>query len=684
MKKNYKLLAALLLLVNIASAQYYYLPFVGAGTNPGGVNNDNEYPVGGGLTTGWTSIHPGSAATPAWSTIATIPFTFSFNGAPVTQYKVSTSGVLTFTTGAVSVPAYGAIALPSSNVPDNSICVLGVRGTGANDNIVTKVFGSAPNRQLWVFFSSYSTAVLNAWTYWSIVLEETSNNVYIVDQRHSGSMNVSAGIQINSTNAISVFGSPALGATATTDFTPSDNSYYQFVQGTQAASQAKMKKVIVNPYIIVPGSTFVEGEVINLGANNITNMDIKYESNGTVYTSTLTGLNILSGATYQFIHNTPLNVSTAAPYPLKVWVDVVADADHTDDTLSTLVTGLAFQTTKRVLIEEGTGTWCGWCPRGAVYTEQIDTVHAGTAIVVAVHNADPMTNTAYDAGMNALISGYPSGAVDRKDVDVDPTDFGASYAERINDISPADVAVSAFFNSTNRQVDVVVSATFAAELTNEFRLSAILVEDDVTGTTAGYNQTNYYSFQSQNIPLVGAGHNWQTEPSSVPAASMVYEFVGREVLGGFDGQFGSIPATVTSNSTYSYTFTTTIPATWDENEMRVIGVLHDVSTGHILNVNRGAYGITTSIEPVVSDKFSMVLYPNPATDFAQLEINLVNSGNYSVEIFDMLGQVTFNQSYSALSGKNIINVPVSDLKAGVYMVKVNVGGSVLNSRLVVN
>ncbi len=293
-----------------------------------------------------------------------------------------------------------------------------------------------------------------------------------------------------------------------------------------------------------------------------------------------------------------------------------------------------------------------------------------------------MTNTAYDAGMNALISGYPSGAVDRKDVDVDPTDFGASYGERINDISPADVAVSAFFNSTNRQVDVVVSATFAAELTNEFRLSAILVEDDVTGTTAGYNKP-ITLLPVTNIPLVGAGHNCQLT-LLLPAASMVYEFVGREVLGGFDGQFGSIPATVTSNSTYSYTFTTTIPATWDENEMRVIGVLHDVTTGHILNVNRGSYGITTSVEPVSTDKFSMVLYPNPATDFAQLEINLVNSGNYSVEIFDMLGQVTFNQSYSALSGKNIINLPVSDLKAGVYMVKVNVGGSVLNSRLVVN
>ncbi len=681
--KIYKILVAVLFMVNGAYAQYYYLPFVGAGTNPGSLNTDDEYPVGGGLTSGWTSIHAGSAATAAWSSVATIPFTFNFNGALVSQFKVSTSGVLTFTTGAVTVPAYGAVALPNANVPDNSICVLGVRGTGSNDNIVTKVFGSAPNRQLWVFFSSYSTAA-GGWTYWSIVLEETTDNIYIVDQRHSAAMNVSAGIQINGTTAIAISGSPSLSSTATSDPSPADNSYYKFIFGTQAAVQAKMNEVIVNPYVIVPGSTFIEGEILNLGANTITAMDIKYESAGTTFTTSLSGLNILSGASYQYIHNTPLAVNNSAPYPLKVWVDVSGDADHTDDTLNTLVTGLSFQTTKRVLIEEGTGTWCGWCPRGAVYTEQIDTVHPGTAIVVAVHNADPMTNAAYDAGMNALISGYPSGAVDRKDVDVDPTDFGLSYNERINDVSPADVAVSAYFNAANRQVDVVVSATFAADLENDFRLSAILVEDEVTGTSSGYSQTNYYSFQSQNIPLVGAGHNWQTEPTPVPFSTMVYNFVGRELLGGFDGQAGSVPASVTSNSTYSYTFTTTIPVGWDENEMRVIGVLHDVNSGHILNVNRGAYGITTNIEPVSNENFSMSLYPNPAADFAQLEINMINSGEFSVEVFDMLGKANFSRTYNAMTGKNVINLPVNSLKAGVYLVKVNVGGSILNSRLVVN
>lgn len=675
-------MVAMVLVAAATQAQYYYVPYQNAGTNPGGVNTETEYPVGGGLSANWTVLQ-GPSATPAWSPATTIPFAFNFNGAPVTQCKVSTSGVLTFTTGAVTVPAYGAVALPNANVPDNSVCILGIRGTGTNDNIVTATFGTAPNRQFWVLFSSYSTATANVYTYWSIMLEETSNKIYIVDQRHNTPYNVSAGIQMNSTTAFMVTGSPALATLAGADPTSADNTYYEFIFGTQAANQAKLKSLTVDKYIIVPGSTFVEGVVQNLGASPITSMDIKYEVNGTTYTSSFSSLNILSNTSYSFIHNTALNIPVATAYPLKVWVDITGDADHTDDTLNAVVTGLSFQPTKRVLIEEGTGTWCGWCPRGAVYTEQIDTVYPGTAIVVAVHNADPMTDAVYDAGMGNLISGYPGGTLDRKDIDIDPTDFEANYLNRINDVSPADVGVSAYFNSATRQVDVVVSATFAAELTGDFRLNAVLVEDEVTGTTSAYSQSNYYSSTSNNIPLVGAGHNWQTEPNPVPFSTMVYEFVGRNIMGTYEGQVGSIPATVTNGTTYSYTFTTTIPTTWDENHMRVIGMLQDGDLNTVLNVNRGAYGITTTVQELTAENFSMSLYPNPASLSTQLEVNLKNSAAYQIEMFDMLGKSVYSQRFNGSTGKNIYNVPLVGLNAGLYLVRVNVGGSVLTTRLIV-
>ena len=681
MKKIYAFIVAFVMSLTLANAQYYYLPYPNAGTNPGGLNVETEYPVGTGLSSSWTVIS-GSSAAPKWSSIVTLPFTFQFNGVGYTQFKVSTSGVLTFSTGATAVPPATRVPLPNANIPDNSICVLGIKGSGTNDSIVTQTFGVAGSQQTWVLFSSY-TSVANAsiWSYWSIVLEEGTNNIYIVDQRHAGAVAVSLGLQYNPTSALMVTGSPNLLSLAGSDPTPVDNSYYAFIYGTQAADQAKLRKISVDPYVLVPGTSTLTGEIQNLGANTISNVDVKYEVNGIVYTSTLSNINLTSGNVYAFTHNTPINVTVANPYPTKVWVDLANDADRTDDTLNTMVTGLSYLPEKRVLIEEATGTWCGYCPRGAVYTEQIDTVHQDYAIVVAVHNSDPMANAAYDAGIGTLIGGYPSGCVDRKSNDVDPTDFEATYQDRINDVSPADVGIGATYNAVTRQVDINVSTTFAANLTSDFRLNAVIVEDDVTGTTAGYNQTNYYSGAA--TALIGAGLNWQTAPDPVPAASMHYNFVGRDILGGFDGQPGSLPSSVSASTTYYYTFNYTLPATWDETKIRVIGMLQDASTGHVLNSIRSPYLATTGLSTLNADNFSMTLFPNPADAFTQLEVSLTKSTNYTIEMTDVLGKVVYGQNFNGSTGKNIISLPVSRLNSGIYLVKVNVEGNVLTTRLMV-
>ncbi|MBL0071769.1 MAG: hypothetical protein IPP34_08135 [Bacteroidetes bacterium] len=72
MKKIILLFAMLFVCLGV-QAQYYYYPYTyDPGINPGGLNNDDEYPVGGGLATTWTTIQ-GSSATPAWSAVQTIP-----------------------------------------------------------------------------------------------------------------------------------------------------------------------------------------------------------------------------------------------------------------------------------------------------------------------------------------------------------------------------------------------------------------------------------------------------------------------------------------------------------------------------------------------------------------------------------------------------------------------------------
>ena len=154
------------ILVNSFHSQYFYTPSSSTG-NPGGLNIDNEYPFGSGLDTSWKILLPAGSTSPVWSVIDSIPFQFTFNNNVVNQFKVSSSGVLTFEINSTIIPGFGNVTIPDPAIPDNSVMVWGLEGTGSNDNIVTRTFGNIGGQQFWVFFSSYTAG---SWSYWSIVL----------------------------------------------------------------------------------------------------------------------------------------------------------------------------------------------------------------------------------------------------------------------------------------------------------------------------------------------------------------------------------------------------------------------------------------------------------------------------------------------------------------------------------
>ncbi|SHL83971.1 T9SS type A sorting domain-containing protein [Hymenobacter psychrotolerans] len=227
-----------------ALAQYTQVSSLNAGRNPGALNEDEEYPVDGGVLTGWATLFAGSTAsfsTPVWSQSAGIPFSFYFNGQAVTSYKVSSSGVLTFTTSATAVPGATNTALPSPQIPDKSVCVWGL-GATTGDFIITKTFGAAPNRQHWVQFNSYSKpGNTSLFTYWSIVLEETTNHIYIVDQRTSATtgLDITAGVQVNATTALQVAGSPTLESRTAGSPLVLDNSYWSFLSAPLSTAKTQ-------------------------------------------------------------------------------------------------------------------------------------------------------------------------------------------------------------------------------------------------------------------------------------------------------------------------------------------------------------------------------------------------------------------------------------------------------------
>ena len=680
MKKIFTLLVVLVC-ATVANAQYYYLPNLSAGENPKGVNADPEQPT----ATGWTNIAT-TSATPVWSAVTTLPsdFTFNFNGNPVTAYKVSTSGVLTFSTTAGTVPPSTNQALPSASIPENSIMVWGLSGQGANDNIRWKVFGDAPFRQYWIQFCSFSAPGSSGtnWTYWGIVLEETTNDIYIVDQRTFNTpLTLTIGIQVDGSNAYAVNGAPNTPSVVTNggnEDTPVDNAFYRFINGVQAANDVAMSKLTFSPFGGAGATVNITGEVLNAGTNPITSIDIKYTANGATQTTNLTGLNIGSGDTYSFNHSTPFTIPSAGTWPVKVWAELTGDNNKANDTLSQSIVALAFQPTKRVLFEEATGTWCQWCPRGAVFMDSLHKVYPTTAMLVAVHNGDPMVVADYDANLAGYIAGYPSGLVDRTGGEFDPSEFFDEYDARINGYTPCDVSVNATYNAGTRVYNIDLSANFAADLAGDLRFNVVVVEDGVRGTGSGYNQANAYS-GGANGPM----GNYHNLPNPVPAARMVYDHVARAILGNWVGFEASLPNTVTANSTHTYNTTYTLPAGINPDKVHIIGWVTDANTGVVYNTNEKNF--STGIITKKADAFSVNTFPNPSSGVTNFEVKLNKvTDAATLEIYDLTGRLIFTSSDAKfVGGSQFLTWTANENVAnGIYQATIKVGNDLVSTKVV--
>ena len=434
-----------------------------------------------------------------------------------------------------------------------------------------------------------------------------------------------------------------------------------FVVRQPLANDAILLSTTLNRYSLTNTNNTLSMRVKNDGSNAITALTVDW-NDGTSHSSVIS-TNIAPGATATVNHPTAVNYATVVEEDLNITITAVnGNADATDNTSSNKINTVSANSPKVVLIEEGTGTWCGWCPRGAVAMEYMVDTYPNTFAGVAVHNGDPMTVTAYDNAAN--FSGYPGANVDRVilDASVSTQDFEDYYNDRKDLITPAGLSIQT--GGSGNAITVAVNATFRTVFAAaNYRLGVIITEDNVTGTSSGYNQVNYYSGGAN--PLNGAGHNWQTAPDPVPAADMEYDHVGRALLGGYTGQTGSVPAVITDGQVASYTFNYTVPGTSNRANMHAVAVLIDQNTGEVVNAKEISLATLGLAE---ASTINMEVFPNPASDFVNVKFE-GQGGDYTVSIIDLSGRTVASKVVTG-AGATAVEVPVAGLVAGNYLISV--------------
>jgi len=429
--------------------------------------------------------------------------------------------------------------------------------------------------------------------------------------------------------------------------------------------------------------------IMNAGTTTLTSFDVTLDYNGTPYTENVTGQNLASLASYTVNFSgislaAGSNVATASVSNVNAGG---ADDDSNDDTISITVDPVVPAAGKMVVGEEATGTWCQWCPRGAVYMDMFEQQYDEFWAGIAVHNGDPMTDATYDTGIAPLIGGYPSALVDRG-ADSDPSGMGPEFYSRLQTAPKAFIENGATWDATTRMLYVSVTADFQAAANNNYKLACVITEDDVTGTT-GYAQSNAYAGGAN-----GVMGGYELLPNPVPAAQMVYNHVARGIQPSFNGYANSFPATVNSGEMHTVNFLFILPAGWDETQMHIIGMLID-PTGRIDNAGKATIteavangfvsGTMADVEEMTMDQVDAMfqLYPNPTSANAAVTVTLKKESTVELKLIDMSGKVLSARNYGSMNGSQTIELNTAGLDAGVYMVELTVNNEKLIKRLIV-
>lgn len=448
---------------------------------------------------------------------------------------------------------------------------------------------------------------------------------------------------------------------------------------TISNNDVSLESANIQEYILTNQNTSLELELKNVGANEINSVTVNW-NDGTDHIATIP-VTIGVGETAIVNHPTALNYSSATLYNIEITVTEVnssTDPDMSNNSQMTSIRAISQNGGTKVLIEEGTGTWCQWCPRGAVAMEYMYNNYSDKFVGIAVHEGipqwpDPMQVTAYANGSN--FSGYPSMHIDRVIKDESVSQEIMEYYVLLRSARPNPVSIGIETILSGQELTVEASATFYSNFTNaNFRLAAIIIENDVTGIANTYSQSNVYSGGAYG-PMGG----YENLPNPVPASMMVYDHVGRALLGGYNGVSGSVPTTLTDGQTINYTFNYTVPTAYDIDQIHVAVVVIDTTTGQIVNSN-SAYAGTLSVNDISSNS-GFSVYPNPATDFVNLQFN--QDGKYAVKIYDITGKEVLVKAPEFLSSDSDISLPVSSLSQGMYIISIEGDTQSFSKKLII-
>lgn len=285
---------------------------------------------------------------------------------------------------------------------------------------------------------------------------------------------------------------------------------------------------------------------------------------------------------------------------------------------------------QKVIVEVGTGTWCGSCPAVVDIIHDLENAGANIA-VVEYHNNDPYANA--DALIRENYYSFPWFPTTYYDSNHIGYDDWATYSVHYDYYETRNNLPSSFSLSiTDGDVDnlEVSGSIFAEKL----------------ATYTGENLVLHVVLTESNIP-----ENWQGETELDYVERLMYP----------DGN--GTPIDFSGSSEQNIVFNFTLDALWEPSNCEITYFIQDNDTKEILQGNKISLDELSSL--AVGDEISLettgIIYPNPTNDVLSIYSN-TNKPIKNIEIFDVMGKMI----YALESYESALNL--SELSKGIYMI----------------
>jgi hypothetical protein len=233
--------------------------------------------------------------------------------------------------------------------------------------------------------------------------------------------------------------------------------------------------------------------------------------------------------------------------------------------------------TKKVVIEEATAIWCGYCPYGAYYMNEACKANPDKVYGVAIHRTDAFYDL-YDA--NTLksenehnstfsFSGIPAGVVNRDATTDNYNVWGSAATAQLAKTAAGGLGIITKKLSAD-QYSVEVHAGFNATLIGDYRLVLYVLEDEVHNGAA-YDQHNYTDINSSDPNPSSAYYN---SGDPMTASAYKHNHALRQTISG-NGYFGdAIDATkLKAKGEFVKTYTVDIDPTWNVANTKVLAMI---------------------------------------------------------------------------------------------------------------